>query len=275
MIAERFGSYTFPQYNGAHQLDTAQAASGIVTTASGQAVDAYGSDDAPAQPLQFTVSFYVLASTSAALDTALDTVRALTRKRDVLWALMADGTRRWITARCMGVRVSRDAKQGVYQPVELSFEAAWPFWQAEDEIGATGYYSDDDLTTVGADDWLPTAASGTAQTVYHDGNVYQYDVLWEFMPSGAALTAVQVDNSTTGYTFSWAGSVSSGNTLRIDCGAETVYNEATEAYSGFTRPTTKAQWFALAPGANTITVTYTVGGGGTLTYGPRYYPAYA
>lgn len=69
-----------------------------------------------------------------------------------------------------------------------------------------------------------------------------------FTVSAGAVNPTITNNSLSGATLQWTGTVPGGQTLVIDVGAETVLLNGVNARSGLTT----AQWFQLAPGANLV-----------------------
>ena len=85
--------------------------------------------------------------------------------------------------------------------------------------------------------------------------------------TGANLTT-SVSVYVTGVSYlTWAGTITDGQALVIDCGARTVKNNGVDAYSGLTLHSTNHvidDWLRLEPGNNSVLVAYT-GGNGTST----------
>lgn len=69
---------------------------------------------------------------------------------------------------------------------------------------------------------------------------------------------------TGGESITFSGTILANKTLVIDTGTMQVTNDGVDAYDDLTLSPTAdlAAWFALEPGSNTITVTFTGGGAG-------------
>ena len=74
--------------------------------------------------------------------------------------------------------------------------------------------------------------------------------LVQFAASGNDITSCTLENLTTGQTFSFTGTVTDGNTLKIDCNAPTVLNNSVDEIGSFS-----GDFLKLAPGANEIKFT--------------------
>jgi hypothetical protein len=105
--------------------------------------------------------------------------------------------------------------------------------------------------------------TGTAVTVAvrNNGNAPVYDPIITVTAGTAAITALTVTVGTE-TALSWAGTLGAGNDLVIDCGAQTIRNDGTDAYSGFSYGAghTVGYWVGLgATATTTISISHTGG----------------
>ena len=129
MRLARFGDYVFNGIGQEDLLDTADAPGRLLPLPGGGAYDAYGDDPSAPRTTTITVHVELLGDTLAGgLQAEVDAARALHRVRDKLWAVLPDGSWRWVWARCTRVRVLRTRVSMAYQAVDLEFELAQPDW---------------------------------------------------------------------------------------------------------------------------------------------------
>ena len=101
--------------------------------------------------------------------------------------------------------------------------------------------------------------------------------------TAAILTITAAGNAISGITFkcgscdwTFSGSVAAGKVLTIDTGTRSIRNDGIDAYSLFALNAghTVADWLQLAPGANSVTITYTCAGAATA-FTPTFYDGWA
>lgn len=93
------------------------------------------------------------------------------------------------------------------------------------------------------------SSSPTSFTVTNNGTAYTKPLI-QFEASGNDITACTLENLTTGQTFTFSATVSDGNTLKIDCEAITVLNNAVDSIGSFA-----GDFLKLVPGANALKFT--------------------
>jgi len=192
--------------------------------------------------------------TEAQFETALDNLMALDGVRAQLTRQKSsDSSYQWIYARCVGVWAPRSGKNHV--DVSMMFELLQPSWSSSTQV------SDVTLKTG------PTSLTNS-------GNVNQRDIQFTIGADSTDITAISIANTTTGHTLEWAGTLTAGNSLVIDCGALSVLNNGSGDYASLTPPSDKDEWMMLEPGTNSFTVTIT-GGSASSTFVTRYYHPYA
>ena len=101
------------------------------------------------------------------------------------------------------------------------------------------------------------SSSPTTWTITNNGTVYTKPKI-SFVAGGSDITALTIENLTTGQTWSWTGTVTAGNTLVVDFDLVTILNNSVDAtqYSVGDYPQ-----FRIDPGANQIKFT---GSNGTI-----------
>lgn len=109
------------------------------------------------------------------------------------------------------------------------------------------------------------SSSPTTWTITNNGSAYTKPKI-SFVAGGSDITALTIENLTTGQTWSWTGTVTAGNTLIIDFDAVTILNNSVDAtqYSVGDYPQ-----FRIDPGANQIKFT-----GSNCTIKVDYYERY-
>jgi hypothetical protein len=265
---ERFGSYTIPDLQSL-DIGTGQSQLGTITTPSG-GWDTLGTEQAEqAFPYTVTASGMIVGATAAAAETAWAAMKALRGTRAKLYRRMLDtpGTIQWAWARVTRVPARREAQDRRHVKFEITFDV-WSQWRSEYQgvwLLDDGYYLDDgyDLDTTDALDVM--ASSPHTYTASNGGNTTVFDPIITVTAIGANITALLITK--TGETaLNYAGTITAGQALVIDCGAYTVKNNGTADYANFSLTSNHVitDWLRLDPGDNTITFTFT-GGSTTST----------
>lgn len=186
-----------------------------------------------------TAEGYVKASTAAALDAYLDTIRKNLRTREGdLQVIDNNGTVKLFTATVDNfddVFAERQYYHLTICPFRIRFQCNTPFGKARD-------YTDtfDTLTS-----------SPATQTPFNSGTYKAQPVVIMVFNSASSVTSVAVANSTTGESITYAGSIAAGDVLIFDSEQKTVTKNGTAvSYSG-TFP-------SLDVGANSVR--YTIAG---------------
>jgi hypothetical protein len=218
-----------------------------VETPSG-AVDALGTGRAGVGlPYRLTVRGETVQSDFATMKTAYYKLRGLYGQRDKLYR-KPDGTTatEWVYARLEAIQAQRDGDRQLAVPYTLNFQVYSPVWNGTSKV--------------------TSAALGTEPTteiaVYNGGNADVRNPIVTITAATGVINNVTLSaNSET--SISWAGTLASAKSLVIDCGARTIRNDGTDAYSGvtFNAGHTVAYWVGLgATATTTLTVTRTAAG---------------
>lgn len=201
----------------------------------------------------------VVGATQAAVDTALDALKA---KANLglgwLVAEMRDSDLRGTWAKLARFETDRAPENILDQEFRLLFEAAWPWWEDIDDVWYldAGYELDDGLSL----DANYTSQSGAG--TFAINNTGDDVITRGLIFIEGASTNPTITNNTTGESISYAGSVASGETLKIDLGAQTVELDGIDAYDDVSLGSTQIRMMSLAVGSNSITFS----GGGDLTW---------
>lgn len=266
----RFGAVTLPEYDFQTDVGTGPSTVAMTALVGGGAFDGQGGDDAPLR-LPYTVRYNgtVTDPSAETVRSRIDELRALRGKRLKLWRrCIDDGRTQWALARLLEMKVTSDVRSSHWRvPVELTFSIL-SRWNGSQHDGGwkldTGKKLDDGLTLDGNELTVLTSSPQTI-TVDNDGNVAVRDAVVMITAGSTAITYLKVGISGV-CEWEYAGSISAGQALVVDCGAKSVLNNGANAYSGFelTANHTVADWLVLEPGNNSVVVTRT-GGGSTST----------
>jgi hypothetical protein len=188
-------------------------------------------------------------------------VVALLEKKGVrgqLWRKrLDDSVLEWKTARVLSIswpRVWED--HAIKAELTCEFETAMEFWHASTQTA----------TSVNAVAGVPIALN-----VDNTGQVVDDATITVTRTSGT-ITAFTLTGG--GVSLSWTGSLGASEVLTIDCGAQTVRENTTDSYSGFSLSGSHsaAGWLPLASGANPFVVTVT---GGNATVAINHYAQFS
>lgn len=274
-VLERFGSVNLPGYDAASEIGAGPARLWLLPLPGGGLFDGLGSSQAPVGDVKISDQASLLGSSKADLETQFKTLRALIGKRDKLYRrLEGAGALEWCYARLANIRVLRRSEHVFSLDVGLEFamiSRAWYAESAQNVYNADPLDAADDLTTTGAES---PAAYPVTLNFTHAGNVDQPDVTFTITAGSGNVTAVTIQNTTTGHQFSWSGTLAAGNSLVIDCGALSVKNNGADDYNAFTPPTNKEEWMVFRPGLNALSISITEAGTESAIR-VQFYDAYA
>lgn len=211
------------------------------------------------KPLIITRTFEIVESDYGTVDDTLDALRAKANKglrRLICETRNGDGRQTW--AKLKAVKAPQNPEHFLYLPVTLTFEVTWPWLEEQDDIGwflDTGIALDG-VNTLDEDNITTQVGVGTFD-IDNDGG----DVITRLlMVIKGSSTNPSITNTTTGESISYSGTVASGSSLVIDCGALAAWLDGGDVYSGISIGDMQTQFFSLAVGSNSITFS----GGGTL-----------
>lgn len=273
------------QQGDVQNMGTGAALSSFQQLPGGGFYDNYGSARSPQGIRPITKSGIIHATTAAGIVAELDALRLKLGVRGKLTIKMADGSMRWQWARLVSADVPRPAEAaGLWLPFDLQWVTAAQVWYGIVSSPSAWVWGDgswvwgDGTITFGAngteETLTATGATTQALTLNNGGNIDATNVQVTVTAGTNSITAITWTNATSGYSWTWTGTVTAGNALVIDTGSMSVQNNGNNAYSGFT-PSHKRIWDVLSPGDNSITVTVTGNGAADGTIGAAYYDHYA
>lgn len=264
----QFGTVELPVYEPETEAGTAPTEAGILRTA-GSFYDEYGEDVAPPDlPYEMRFTAGVSETTEAAMRASLAELRGLRGRRKRLWRQhLDDDDSEWCWARLLRLEERRTAYDVYWQVVTLVFlvltewRGTWHgdswYLDAGEELDTGLYLDQSELHTLDGSPKSITLTNASA-----DGGAYVHDVTLTITAGSANITALDIYNSTTDCRLTFSGVIATTKALVIDCGNMLVLNDGTSAYNDFALSWSyhaNSYWFELAPGSNSITVTYTGG----------------
>lgn len=187
--------------------------------------------------------YQITATAQGYLRRQVDAIRAKQGVRGTLWRRRWDNTTvsQWKTARLLNVRERGNADQRAhYAEIDLEFETAHAAWRA-----ATASTASKALVSGGSAGLNVTAG----------GNVPVSDAALTITASGT-ITALAIKAVHAGIDLRWTGTLTSGQALVIDAGAQTVLQSGSDAYSGFALGSghTAQGWLPLAEGITPLII---------------------
>ena len=273
-----FGAVPLPDAMTEDDLSTGRVASSLVPTLGG-ALDIYGTRQrAPGKQeievrgmyvgeVRYLVShagdqlvdhagnLLIAGSSRNWLRQQVDALRGMVGRRDQLWRRRdEDGVRQWRTARLLGVHMEQDTERWAAEVAEVraTFEAAQGAWRGVAAVVDTASL---------------TANVTATETVTVLGNAPVEDAIITLTATGT-ITSLRVRVLALGIDWTWAGTLTAGQSLVVDCGALTVRKAGLDAYSGFTLNAghTAAGWLPLAVGDNAVLLLATGTGTATISH---------
>ena len=253
----------------------------IISVGSGRAEPVYadtpwgavrlnGSGKQAMGPQTLSVKLQILETTPTAAQTAADAVKALTGTWDKLYRRMPDGSVQWTTAQMVEPAADRTVDNNRWIQPDVEFFVPIPIWYSHHHgagwtfdsgiLFDTGYYFDEG-------DKYTLNTSPKTLTIANNGNYAVRNCVITVHCDTTPITALAI--TMTGVNLVFSGTLAAGKDLVIDCGTETVTNDGAAAYATFDTSTghAQAEWLALQPGNNSITVTITGGGtASTITF---------
>lgn len=265
---EQFGTTVLPPALPESDADTGGSTLQISPLPWGGQFDGLGSGVAPMPGDKLTRKGRLIGTSTSNLDALYKAYRSLRGTRAKLYRRNGDTTQHWCWARLIEVKAKWTYENIVHLDLDFEFQMLSPCWYsttthsyAWDDMGD----GTDDLTTCHAESDVPADI-----VIDHTGNIDQPAAIFT-ITAVSAVTLVTIHNITTGYSFSYNGTLVSGKILVIDTGAMSVQNDGVDDYAHFTPPTNHEEWMHIAPGSNTLEITITGGG----NFAAVYYAAFA
>lgn len=267
-----FGFVDLEHYNQVDVIGTGSAPTAYINLPEGGALDPFGSQQKHPGSVERTKSLRLHGATAAATEQLFLNLLSLRGKRDRLYRRTASGDIHWMYARLVEVTAQRSYELTPYktiQDVELRFITQEAFWRGD--YSGKWYFDNGEFFDTGlsfnSGQQYALTSSPTAFTISigtDAGRAPSRAIQISVVAGSAPITALTIAR-TNGETITFSASILSGKTLLIDTGTMQVTNDGADAYNSLTLAPTAdlASWFALQPGDNQITVTFTGGGTGS------------
>ena len=251
-----FGALALPIYNADHALGTGELLGATTQLAGGGLYRELGSGAAPRGATVYEAAGRLLGVANNTLLAQTMAWEARRGTRDLLWRRLDDGALHWCHAELLAPAWTRGVLFQDELEIALSFRMLSANWYATATLPISDLVADDD-------DLLMMGVEGggypASLTVINAGNRPGTTGVWTISPTVSAITSVTLTNSTTGHSWTWAGTLPVGQLLVVDAGAMRVTASGVDAYSAFTAPSNDWRWMALAPGINFIQLSVTPG----------------
>lgn len=182
---------------------------------------------------------------SSSVQSNVDALMGMVGQRASLWRVRtADAASQWKTARLLSCRWDRDVAQSQHAALVSEWDAVG-YWKGL-SINTTNRTSTGTLTPTGG------------------GKANVYDAVITFTASSTGAKTIRMQDAAAGIDWQWSASMTSGHVLTIDCGAFSILNNGSNAYSSFTLNGAHLcdYWCVIVPGSNSFTITLT--GAGTF-----------
>lgn len=231
-----FGTYTFDNVK-LQDLGlevTARPAVARVAGADGGYMVRQG--DLPLDPVTLTQTLRIVGDTATEAQSLYDSlVQALRSGRQLLKVVLPDGTYRQQYAQLAQANLGRPARLG-QKVIEVRFALylSYPWWE------------DDDQTTV------EQTGIGTSPYQFAVNNAGTLPNKGVRVEVEGACQNPQVENVTTGESWSYSGTLEAGDLLVVDGQQGTVTLNGGDAYANLTLGDTQVAFLTLAQGQNTL-----------------------
>lgn len=278
----RFRTLDLEHFNQVDDIGSGTTPTNYLLLPEGGALDNFGDAQKHPGAVERIKSLRLRGDTEAELETLYFQLLALRGKRDRLYRRTVSGDIHWQYARLVELTSQRNYDQTKYrfiQDLQLRFVTQEAFWRGD--LGGAWYLD--------SGEYLDSGLAFDSSTTYTlDGSPKEIAITlgeeagrapirairFQVTAGSAAITSITVARA-GGESMTFSASIAAGDILLIDTGTMQVTNDGVDAYDDLTLSPTAdlASWFALEPGSNPITVTYTGGGtGSTLSLG--YYEAW-
>lgn len=268
----RFGTIDLQHYNQVDVIGSGSTPTAYQQLPEGGAHDLFGDQQKHPGTVERSKSMRLNASTEGALETLFFQLLALRGKRNRLYRQTATGDIHWQYARLVEVTAERSFEQTKFkriQDISLRFVTQEAFWRGD--LGGTWYLDSGEYFDSGlafdSGQTYPLTSSPTNFTISigasETGRAFTRAVRVSVSAGASSMSAVTIAR-TGGESITFSGAILADKTLVIDTGTMQVLNDGVDAYDDLTLSPTAdlAAWFALEPGDNDITVTFTGGGTG-------------
>jgi len=259
---EQFGTTTLPPALPESDAGTGGSTLQLTPLPWGGQFDGLGSGVAPMPGDKLTRKGRLIGLSTSNLDGLYKTYRLLRGTRAKLYRRNGDTTQHWCWARLIEVKAKWNYENIVHMDLDFEFQMLSPYWYS-----VTTHNSAGGVSPTGPADLATVLAESGSTLVHcsHSGNIDQPAVVFEITTTAFASMVV-VNNTTTGYAFTYTNTINPGAVLAIDTGAMSVVNNGADDYASFTPPANHEEWMHMAPGDNVIVITIVGGGSFTISY---------
>ncbi len=270
----KFGTLDLGYANQVDLIGSGETPTAYHLLPGGGALDMLGSQQMYPGVVERTKSMRLTVATETGVSDLYFQLLALVGKRDRLYREQVDGTLHWQYARFKAMDAVRDynfVKFKKLQDVELRFETQEATWRGglrggwflnSGEFLNTGLFlnsgSPESLSS------SPTVFTVSVGTAADAGRAPVRALAITIDVGTVAMSAITIAR-TDGESLTFSGSMDAGDSLIINTGTMQVTNNGVDSYDdlSFSPTADMAAWFALEPGDNEITVSFTGGGTGS------------
>jgi hypothetical protein len=278
----RFGAVELEHYNQVDVVGSGVTPSAYQALHGGGALDLFGAQQTHPGTVERVKSIRLRGVSGTDLENLYFQLLSLRGKRDRLFRETVSGKTHWMYARLVEVSAKRTFEQAQYQLIQdmdLRFVTQEAFWRGS--FAGKWYFDGSDNLDSGlvfdSGESYPLTTSPTEITVSTSDDAGCADVralIIRVKAGSAAITSITIARD-GGESLSFDGTIAAGKSLIVDTGTMQVTNDGVDAYDDLTLSPTAdmAVWFALKPGDNPITITFSGGGvGSTVDF--SYYEAW-
>lgn len=271
-----FGDVTLPQNNGKQNLQVPLRSSLIPLRNGG-----YDQDGADSYLESKIVSWnFWVTPEDGNVDTIIDNIYAEAGKgRRLLIATMRDNsTQRQQYAKLISANTQPDsrvysidslASEG-YEVMQCQFEINYPYWEATADFHHlldTGLTLDSGLFLDAGNYTTATmSTTSTSKTITNSGNAETKKFTLSITGgSSVTVTDITIENTTTGETLTWTGTLTEDDVLLISSLEQTVKFNGANAWANVALGSNQIGFFTLETGDNDFVITCASLSGGTAT----------
>ncbi len=197
----------------------------------------------------------IVGNEGQAVRAQVDALKAQIGVQGTLYRLReSDSVLQWKTARLLAVRHRQAVDDIATATIDSSFESTMRAWRGVTQQSAVLAYT------------------GRGYLYFENNGDLPIDNATLTITASSTITNIMVELA-GGVSWTWTGSLTSGQVLTIDCGALTVLRGTTDQYSGLALNSahTAIGWLPIPVGANNLIFT----GNGAATITLRWYEQFA
>jgi hypothetical protein len=272
----QFGELTLPDFNGTQQLPVPFRSS--VVTLRGGGFDQDGRKSY-LETKMLGANFWVRQD-DGNVDTIIDNLYKESGKgRRILKATMRDNTtQRQQFVKLIQASTKPDSRTYAidssstecYEAVQCQWEMVYPYWEASADLSwflDTGLVLNDGLfLDAGNTSSATLSTTLTSKTITNSGNTAMEKFTLTIVGNaGVTITNITIENTTTGETLEWVGTLSEDDILTIQSLEQTIKYNGANAYTDTTLGTNQVGFFTLELDDNDFEITLDSISGGTAT----------